>query len=105
MTDHTAMAEEREERLRLIRDSAASLVPRGGDLGRVRRLRFQSAGVDRDAWGEVCAMGWPGLRLAEELGGSGLGMAEYTSAAGRARARPAARAADRGEPGGAITAG
>lgn len=79
MTDHTAMAEEREERLRLIRDSAASLVPRGGDLGRVRRLRFQQAGVDRDAWGEVCAMGWPGLRLAEELGGSGLGMAEYAA--------------------------
>ncbi len=79
MTEHAELAAEREERLRMIRDSAASLVPRDGDLGRVRRLRFQAPGIDRDAWAEVCAMGWPGLRLAEEDGGSGLGMAEYAA--------------------------
>lgn len=79
MTENTEMAGEREERLRLIRDSAASLVPRDGDLNRVRRQRFQAPGVGRAAWAEVCAMGWPGLRLAEAQGGSGLGMAEYAA--------------------------
>lgn len=79
MTDTAEMAREREERLRMIRDSAASLVSPDGDLGRVRRLRFSAPGVDRQAWSEVCAMGWPGLRLAEELGGSALGMSEYTA--------------------------
>lgn len=79
MTEHAELAAEREERLRMIRDSAASLVPRDGDLNRVRRQRFQAPGIDRDAWAEVCAMGWPGLRLAEDEGGSGLGMAEYAA--------------------------
>lgn len=79
MTEHAELAAEREERLRMIRDSAASLVPRDGDLNRIRRQRFQAPGIDRDAWAEVCAMGWPGLRLAEDEGGSGLGMAEYAA--------------------------
>jgi alkylation response protein AidB-like acyl-CoA dehydrogenase len=79
MTDTAELAREREERLRMIRDSAASLVPPDGDLGRVRRLRFSAPGVDRAAWAEVCAMGWPGLRLDEAQGGSGLGMAEYAA--------------------------
>jgi alkylation response protein AidB-like acyl-CoA dehydrogenase len=79
MTDTAELAREREERLRMIRDSAASLVPPDGDLGRVRRLRFSEPGVDRAAWAEVCAMGWPGLRLDEAQGGSGLGMAEYAA--------------------------
>ena len=70
MSEQDEWAGEREQRLRMIRDSAASLVPRDGDLTRVRRGRFTGSGVDRQAWREVCAMGWPALRLDEALGGS-----------------------------------
>ncbi|MBG4655400.1 acyl-CoA dehydrogenase family protein [Pseudomonas aeruginosa] len=88
MSEQDEWAGEREQRLRMIRDSAASLVPRDGDLSRVRRGRFTGSGVDRQAWREVCAMGWPALRLDEALGGSGLGMSEYAAlleALGRGR--------------------
>ncbi|MCT4884617.1 acyl-CoA dehydrogenase, partial [Pseudomonas aeruginosa] len=40
MSEQDEWAGEREQRLRMIRDSAASLVPRDGDLSRVRRDRF-----------------------------------------------------------------
>ncbi|MBG7004129.1 acyl-CoA dehydrogenase family protein [Pseudomonas aeruginosa] len=79
MSEQDDWDREREERLRMIRDSAASLVPRDGDLTRVRRGRFSGTAVDRQAWREVCAMGWPGLRLDQALGGSGLGMAEWVA--------------------------
>ncbi|MEW4385878.1 acyl-CoA dehydrogenase family protein [Pseudomonas paraeruginosa] len=79
MSEQDDWDREREERLRMIRDSAASLVPRNGDLTRVRRGRFSGTAVDRQAWREVCAMGWPGLRLDQALGGSGLGMAEWVA--------------------------
>ncbi|MBG7022826.1 acyl-CoA dehydrogenase family protein [Pseudomonas aeruginosa] len=79
MSEQDDWDREREERLRMIRDSAASLVPRDGDLTRVRRGRFSGTAVDRPAGREVCAMGWPGLRLDQALGGSGLGMAEWVA--------------------------
>jgi alkylation response protein AidB-like acyl-CoA dehydrogenase len=69
-------AEDRSESLRMIRDSAAGLAPRTGDLKRVRALRFADPGFDRTVWREMCAMGWTGLRVPEEAGGSGLGMSE-----------------------------
>jgi alkylation response protein AidB-like acyl-CoA dehydrogenase len=68
-------AEERDESLRMIRDSAAAVAPRGGDLKRIRDLRFGEPGFDRAVWRQMAEMGWPGLRLPEDVGGSGLGMA------------------------------
>ena len=44
MSEQDEWAGEREQRLRMIRDSAASLVPRDGDLSRVRRGRFTGSG-------------------------------------------------------------
>jgi alkylation response protein AidB-like acyl-CoA dehydrogenase len=70
-------AEERDESLRMIRDSAAAVAPRGGDLKRIRDLRFTEPGFDRAVWREMTEMGWPGLRLPEDAGGSGLGMAAF----------------------------
>jgi len=70
-------AEERGESLRMIRDSAAGIAPRTGDLKRIRGLRFADPGFDREVWRQMCEMGWPGLRVAEDRGGSGLGMAEF----------------------------
>ena len=70
-------AEDRNENLRMLRDSAAAIAPRTGDLKRIRDLRFTEPGFDKAVWREICAMGWPGLHLPEDKGGSGLGMSEF----------------------------
>ncbi len=70
-------AEDRSESLRMIRDSAAGLAPRTGDFRRIRALRFAEPGFDRATWRQMCEMGWPGLLVAEDDGGSGLGVAEF----------------------------
>src|ERR1700733_13477707 len=69
--------EDRSESLRMIRDSAAGLAPRTGDLRRIRGLRFTEPGFDRDVWRQMCEMGWPGLLVSEEHGGSRLGVQEF----------------------------
>ena len=71
--------DERQERLSLIRDSAAAMVPRDGDLSRIRALRFSAEGMGRESWRQICAMGWVGLRLDEEAGSIGLGAAELAA--------------------------
>src|SRR3984957_12363325 len=70
-------AEDRGESLRMIRDSAAGLAPRTGDLRRIRALRFTEPGFDRGVWRQMCEMGWPGFLVSEDLGGSGLGVQEF----------------------------
>ncbi|MBU8539777.1 acyl-CoA dehydrogenase family protein [Falsiroseomonas tokyonensis] len=65
----------------MIRDSAGAVAPRGGDLSRVRALRFTRPGFDAALWRQMAEMGWVGLRVSEELGGTGLGMAEYCALA------------------------
>jgi alkylation response protein AidB-like acyl-CoA dehydrogenase len=59
------------ERLELIRDSAASVVPRDAGAARARALRFRQPGFDRDLWKQMCGLGWAGLRVPEEREGSG----------------------------------
>jgi alkylation response protein AidB-like acyl-CoA dehydrogenase len=71
-----SMIDDRAASLRMIRDSAAAVVPADGGLGRVRRLRFTSPGFEPAVWAEMGALGWIGLRLPEEAGGIGLGMSE-----------------------------
>jgi alkylation response protein AidB-like acyl-CoA dehydrogenase len=70
-------AEDRGESLRMIRDSAAGIAPRTGDFRRVRALRFAEPGFDRGVFREMCQMGWLGLMIAENAGGSGLGVSEF----------------------------
>jgi len=65
------------ESLRMIRDSAAGIAPRTGDFRRIRALRFSEPGFDRGVWREMCEMGWPGLLVPEENGGSGLGVSAF----------------------------
>jgi alkylation response protein AidB-like acyl-CoA dehydrogenase len=73
-------SEERRENIRMIRDSAASFTSRGS-LERVRRLRYQLPGIDRNVWQEIADNGWLGLTLPEHQGGAGLGMSEYAALA------------------------
>ena len=72
--------DDRAERIRLIRDSAGAIVP-AGDLKRVRALRYHEPGFERAVWRQMCGLGWLGLRVAEDAGGSGLGMREYCALA------------------------
>ncbi|HEV7264763.1 MAG TPA: acyl-CoA dehydrogenase family protein [Falsiroseomonas sp.] len=70
------MTVETTEAIRMIRDSAAAVSPRGGDLRRIRALRFTPLGYDPAVWRQMGELGWIGLRLPEAQGGAGLGMAE-----------------------------
>jgi alkylation response protein AidB-like acyl-CoA dehydrogenase len=71
------MSSDRDEGVRMIRDSAAGIAPRTGDFRRIRGLRFTEPGFDRAVFREMCQMGWLGLMISEDAGGSGLGMREF----------------------------
>jgi alkylation response protein AidB-like acyl-CoA dehydrogenase len=43
---------------------------------RVRELAESGDPYDAGVWGEICELGWPGIAIAEEHGGQGLGMVE-----------------------------
>ena len=72
---------EHDDAVRMIRDSAAAVAPRGGDTRRVRALRYHMPGFDPGVWREMCALGWLGLRLDEDRGGAGLGMRAFCALA------------------------
>ncbi|VWX49947.1 acyl-CoA dehydrogenase family protein [Novosphingobium sp. 9U] len=67
---------EASESVRMIRDSVGAIAPAGGDLKRVRALRFDAFGLDQPVWQQVVDLGWLSLRLDEERGGLGLGVRE-----------------------------
>ncbi len=77
----TDLVEERLERLQLIRDSARSVVPVETGAQRARALRFQQPGFDRTKWQEMSSLGWSGLRVPEDKGGSGLDVAALCAVA------------------------
>jgi alkylation response protein AidB-like acyl-CoA dehydrogenase len=65
--------------IRMIRDSAAAIAPPGGDLKRVRELRFRAPGYDPAVLRQMGELGWIGLRVPEPAGGAGLGMGEMAA--------------------------
>ena len=67
---------ERSERVRMIRDSVGAIAPPGAGLQRVRALRLDATGIDRDIWRKIVDLGWLSLRLDEDRGGLGLGVTE-----------------------------
>jgi len=62
----------------MVRASTRGIV-KHGDLSRIRKLRYTREGFDREVWSTICELGWPGLRLPESSGGSGLGLLAYTA--------------------------
>jgi acyl-CoA dehydrogenase len=60
---------------RLLRESAAEFVRSKSSLKRIRALRDSgdATGFSRDLWHEMAELGWAGIVVAEEHGGSGLG--------------------------------
>jgi alkylation response protein AidB-like acyl-CoA dehydrogenase len=75
------ISDEQRDSIRLIRESVATLVPRDGAAKRARALRWKTPGYDRSLWREMARAGWIGLRVPEESGGAGLGMAEFCAIA------------------------
>lgn len=69
------------EHLRMLKESAAGIAPRTGNLKRIRDLRFTEPGFDRSTWTTMCEMGWLGLRVPEDAGGAGLGVREFCTLA------------------------
>jgi alkylation response protein AidB-like acyl-CoA dehydrogenase len=63
------------EEHQLLRATAAEFVRSKSSLKRIRALRDSgdTAGFSRDLWHEMAALGWAGIVIAEEHGGSGLG--------------------------------
>jgi len=74
------IAEDVQSSIDMIRESARGIVPHG-DLTRVRNLRFNDPGFDREVWTKMCEMGWPALRLPEVKGGVELGVLPYCALA------------------------
>jgi alkylation response protein AidB-like acyl-CoA dehydrogenase len=61
---------------RMVRDSAQPFVADRMSTRQLRAIRDAKTpeGFDRDTWNEMTALGWPGIAVAEEFGGSGIGI-------------------------------
>ena len=57
----------------MVRDSAAGIA---SGVGRARIQRFTMPGFSMDVWRQMGELGWIGLAVPEEAGGSGLGLSE-----------------------------
>lgn len=68
------MSDETDETRRLLRESAADFVARADVGANVRPWRRKAPGYDRARWREMAELGWVGLRIPEEFGGSALGV-------------------------------
>jgi alkylation response protein AidB-like acyl-CoA dehydrogenase len=58
-----------------IKRTARDLLTARSGFDRVRTAA-EGGGEDSELWGELCALGWPGIAVSEAHGGSGLGMVE-----------------------------
>lgn len=65
------------EHLRMMRANAPGAAHRMADLKRVRALHATEQGFDRVMWRQMCGMGWLGMLIAKDAGGSGAGMQAF----------------------------
>lgn len=76
MAEPSAVSFAPTEDQELIRNTARSYLENELGLGRVRELMMSDTGFDPDLNQEMAAMGWSGLIVAEEHGGSGMSAVE-----------------------------
>src|SRR4051794_8494932 len=62
--------------LTALRDSVNHFVAGESSLARVRSLRGQLPGYDRNVWTKMARLGWLGVQVPSEYGGLDLGLAE-----------------------------
>src|SRR3954449_150318 len=60
-----------------IKETAREMLASRSPLSKVREAA-ESRTYDDALWKEICELGWPGIAIAEEHGGQGLGMVELT---------------------------
>lgn len=65
------------EHLRMMRVNAPGATHRSADLKRVRALRSTQPGFDRAIWRQMCGLGWLGILIHKDAGGSGAGMQTF----------------------------
>ena len=58
-----------------IKETARDMLASRSPLTKVREAA-ESGAYDDSLWKEICELGWPGIAIAEEHGGQGLGMVE-----------------------------
>jgi alkylation response protein AidB-like acyl-CoA dehydrogenase len=58
-----------------IKETAREMLAKRSPLAKVREAA-ESRSYDDALWKEICELGWPGIAIAEEHGGQGLGMVE-----------------------------
>ncbi|MDX1469502.1 MAG: acyl-CoA dehydrogenase family protein [Acidimicrobiia bacterium] len=67
------------DELELIQSTAAEFLADRFGTATVRELMMSDDGFDSAAWKEIVELGWTGLAIAEEHGGSGYGMIEMSA--------------------------
>ena len=75
---HLELQEDAAERHLLLRASAKRFVNRPLQLKRVRSLRGQQPGYDKEVWRMFAELGWLGTLVPEEFGGLGLECADIS---------------------------
>ncbi len=60
-----------DDEQRLLVESARAFLARACPLTHVRAMEADTRGFSAQVWGELAALGWPGLAVAEAYGGSG----------------------------------
>ncbi len=78
MNDNTQDTE-RQDNLRMLRESAQSFAAKESPLARARGLRGTPTGFDRGFWGKLAEQGWTGLLIPESADGYGQGFGEMAA--------------------------
>jgi alkylation response protein AidB-like acyl-CoA dehydrogenase len=60
----------------MLLDIATSFFREKSPIINVRRQIASDSGFDRELWGEIAELGWPGIAVPERFGGSGLSLAD-----------------------------
>jgi len=59
----------------MLLDTAVEFCKNSSPIAKVRDLLLDERGFDADVWAEITGLGWHGIAVDEEFGGSGLGLA------------------------------
>jgi len=59
----------------MLLDTAVEFCKNNSPVSRVRELLLEESGFDADVWAEMTALGWHGVAVPEDFGGSDLGLA------------------------------